>query len=75
MKVSKLEDGKLLLEFTLEEGRKIDRQISEHTADDMPSAALSLASVLRAAWYGGHDDFRQPPHAWDADSPKPPSID
>ncbi|HKJ10497.1 MAG TPA: hypothetical protein VKA76_15530 [Gammaproteobacteria bacterium] len=65
MKVEKLPDGRLALQFTAEEARKLDAQIAAHTGNDMPTEALNLASALRSAWYEVNDDFRQPPNAWE----------
>ncbi|MGA7800574.1 MAG: hypothetical protein WCC36_07160 [Gammaproteobacteria bacterium] len=65
MKVEKLPDGHVVLQFTPKEAHKLDAEIAEYTGNDMPTEALNLSSALRSAWYEVNDNFRQPPHAWE----------
>lgn len=65
MKVQHREDGKLFLELTLDQGNELAEAIVQHNDDNLPSALLDLASLLHKAHYQAHDEFRQPPHAWE----------
>lgn len=64
-------DGKVLVEFDLDTGNKLAEAIVQHNEDNMPSALLELASLLHKANYQAHDEFRQPPHAWEPGLPHP----
>lgn len=70
MKADTLDTGNpetdtLRLTFDLAEAEALAEAIIHHNSDNMPSALLELASLLRQANYEAHDDFRQPPHAWE----------
>ncbi|HKJ72179.1 MAG TPA: hypothetical protein VKA55_10540 [Gammaproteobacteria bacterium] len=44
-------------------------------AKDMSRTLLDLGYLLREAQYSMRDNFRQPPHAFDAEAPKQPSVE
>lgn len=71
MKAHPLENGTILIEFDIEAGHKLADAIAQHNADNMPSALIELASLLHKASYAAHDEFRQPPHAWEPGLPHP----
>ena len=73
MNVRKLEDGRIVLELEKAELDPLARPVIAH-AEEMHSALLDLADILRSAGYGMRDQFRQPPHPWDAGA-KHPSIE
>ena len=41
----------------------------------LPRTVLDLGYLLRQGQYGFRDSFRQPPHAFDAQAPKQPSVE
>jgi len=41
----------------------------------LPRSVLDLGYLLRQGQYGFRDTFRQPPHAFDAQAPKQPSVE
>jgi len=44
-------------------------------ANKLTRSILDLGYTLREAQYNMRDDFRQPPHAFDSDAPKQPSVE
>lgn len=44
-------------------------------AKNMSRTLLDLGYVLREAQFAMRDDFRQPPHAFDDQAPKQPSVE
>lgn len=74
MQAEKTDDGKVRLSFDIKEANTLAEAILHHN-EDMSTAALDLAGLLHTAYYKAKDDFRQPPHPWDADAPQPPSVD
>ena len=74
MKVERSEDGHVTIEMGVDEGNKLARLIREH-ADEITNGCLELASVLSEAEYNAKNDFRQPPHAFDEQAPKLPSVE
>lgn len=68
MKVTRLEDGHIVIEIDITQGTSIYQSVNKH-AVDMPNGALELASLLQEAHYLSMHDFRQPPHAFDAPTP------
>jgi len=55
---------------------KLLDELKTHTGDlDATNGARALASVLQQAIYQLNDEFRQPPHAFDEQAPKQPSIE
>lgn len=65
MKAENLNPHTLRLTFDIAQGKALAEAIIQHNADNMPSALLELASLLRQADYEAHDAFRQPDHPWD----------
>lgn len=61
----------VLIECDLKQGNDLADAIVQHNDDNMPSALLELASLLHKAHYRAHDEFRQPPHAWEPGVPHP----
>jgi hypothetical protein len=74
MKVERTEDGHVLIEIDVDDGRKLVNAIREH-ADEITSGCLELASLLSEANYNAKNDFRQPPHAFDEHAPRAPSVE
>ena len=74
MKVERAEDGHVLIEIDVKDGRKLVNAIRAH-ADEITNGCLELASLLSEANYNAKNDFRQPPHAFDEHAPKAPSVD
>lgn len=60
MKAHGLPQERIRLEVPLREGRELASAIIRQ-AEDMPSAALDLAYLLREAEYAAKDPFRPPP--------------
>lgn len=73
MKVTRTETGEVLLEFGIEEARKLAKAIRRH-ASDTTNGCLELASLLSEAQYNARNNFRQPPHAFDDRAPRLPST-
>ncbi len=73
MKTEKLNDGRILMEFSIKEGDKLAEAIIKH-ATHMPNAALELSSLLREAKYQAGNTFRQPPRAWEPGARSPRSV-
>ncbi|MGD8498953.1 MAG: hypothetical protein PVG82_08595 [Chromatiales bacterium] len=67
-------EGHLLLEFGIEEADALAKAIRQH-ARHMSNGALELASLLSEARYRALNQFRQPPHAFDAQAPRAPSTE
>ena len=44
-------------------------------AGKMSRTLLDMGYLLRQAQYAGRDNFRQPPHAFDEQAPKQPSVE
>lgn len=70
MNIKKLGDGRVVIELQKQELSPIARPVIEH-AEDMHSVVLDFADLLRNAEYAMSDNFRQPPHAWDAGAQHP----
>ncbi len=70
MNIKKLADGSIEIELHKSKLAPIARAIIGH-AEDMHSTVLDFADILRAAGYAMRDNFRQPPHAWDAGARHP----
>ena len=68
-----MHDGQVSLRLPLDAATRLATAILKH-ADAMPSAALDLANLVRAANYAAHNDFAQPPGAWDPGAQAPPSV-
>lgn len=64
MHVTRTDNGDFIVELALDEGNRLASAIVQH-AEELPSAALDLASLLRQARYRANDDFRQPPDPWE----------
>jgi hypothetical protein len=73
MKVERHADGRVSIEVPLDRGNRLASAIIKQ-AEDLPSAALDLANLLREANYAAHNDFRQPPDPWDPADEVPPSV-
>jgi len=71
MNVQTDKDGRVLVEFELKPGNELAEAIVQNNEDNMPSALLELASLLHKANYQAHDEFRQPPNAWEPGLPHP----
>lgn len=73
MRVANREEGRVAIELRLDEGNRLASAIIKH-AEDMPSSALDLANLVRAAAYAAQNDFTQPPDPWEPGSSAPPSV-
>lgn len=74
MKATRMESGHILLEFDVKEGGKLSKAIRTH-ARNTTNGCLELASLLSEARYFSQNDFRQPPHAFDEQAPRAPSVE
>lgn len=74
MEVRIRDDGRVELTVAVKEGDKLADVIIQH-AEALTSAELELSSLLKEAKYASEDDFRQPPHAFDAQAASPPSVE
>ena len=74
MKVTRLEDGQIAIEMDISMGAKLYESVNKH-AVDMTNGALELASLLQEAYYEASHTFRQPPHPFDAQSPRHPGSE
>ncbi|WP_019626580.1 hypothetical protein [Thioalkalivibrio sp. ALJT] len=73
------------MEATLKEGTvtlKIDKKTAKAIADnitelngEISNGARALGSVLQEGVYELENEFRQPPHAFDENAPRQPSIE
>lgn len=70
MNVTQQDNGDVLIEISLDEGNRLATSIMKH-AEELPSPALDLASLVRQARYAARDSFHQPPHAWDQGQKNP----
>lgn len=73
MKVEKDGAGVITLELSSAEADQLAGDLIQH-AEDLPSAALDLASFLREAKFGARDNFRQPPNPWEPAANVPPAV-
>lgn len=73
MNIEKLPGGGLKIELTMDEADNIASDFIRH-AEDLPSAALDLSSLLREAQYAVRDHFRQPPNPWEPAEQVPPPV-
>lgn len=73
MNVERPDPDHVLLELELSEGDRLANSVLKH-AEEMPSAALDLANLLRQVNYEAADHFRQPPNPWDPGQTPPPSV-
>lgn len=73
MNVNRTHSGRLLLEFDVAEGRRLAKAIRRH-AGETTNACLEMASLLSAAYYYAGNHFRQPPHAFDEQARRVPSV-
>ncbi|MEJ2632972.1 MAG: hypothetical protein P8011_15370 [Acidihalobacter sp.] len=71
MKVHRRDDEHIVIEMDIKTADKLYHAINERTID-MTNGAIDLASLLQEACYEAHDDFRQPPHAFDDEAPPHP---
>ena len=62
-----VEQGRVAIRLPLEAANKLATVIIKH-AEDMPSAALDLANLVRGANYAAHDSFALPPDERPSDS-------
>lgn len=53
--------------------KKLAGTVLEH-AEDLTSALLDLANLIRAGQYAAQDRFRQPAHAFDDAPPYAPGV-
>lgn len=66
--------GDYILTFTKDELEDIADPIIGK-AGKMSRTVLDLGYLLREAQYSMRADFRQPPHAFDAEAPRQPSVE
>lgn len=64
MRIEKDMNGGFRLHVAPDEAKKLAAAIIQH-AEDMPTVALDLQSLLKQALYALRDDFRQPPGAFE----------
>ncbi|MFB6260172.1 MAG: hypothetical protein ABEJ96_02880 [Thiohalorhabdaceae bacterium] len=76
MEVKRSEEGHgdYILTFTKDEIEDVADPIIGK-ASKMSRNLLDMGYLLREAQYSMRDNFRQPPHAFDADAPKQPSVE
>jgi len=73
------------MEATLQNGKvtlKIDKKTAESIAEniteldgEISNGARALCSVLQDGVYELENEFRQPPHAFDEQAPRQPSVE
>lgn len=74
MEIERTDDNHLRLSIDLKQGQKLAKAINGKAAE-MRNAALALSSALGEAYAEANNEFRQPPHAFDENAPKQPSIE
>ncbi len=74
MQIERIDDNHLRLSIDLKQGQKLAKAINGK-AREMRNAALALSSALGEAYAESKNEFRQPPHAFDENAPKQPSIE
>ncbi|MFN4262539.1 MAG: hypothetical protein ACK4IT_02660 [Thioalkalivibrionaceae bacterium] len=73
MKVER-DGNEVVVELAPEEAQKLASQLTALDGE-MRSGSRAFGSLLTQAGYERADDFRQPPHAFDENAPKQPSIE
>jgi hypothetical protein len=74
MHIERDSQGDLIL--TLED--KEAEELGDHIIDNarqLPRSVLDLGYLARQGRYALRDNFRQPPHAFDSEAPKQPSVE
>ena len=67
-------DGNMVIvELDAAPAKKLAGAVLEH-AEDLSSALLDLANLIRAGQYEAEDQFRQPEHAFDNAPPYAPGV-
>ncbi|MFO8153225.1 hypothetical protein [Thioalkalivibrio sp.] len=74
MEIERIDENHLRLGIDLKQGQKLAKAINGK-AREMRNAALALSSALGEAYAEANNEFRQPPHAFDENAPKQPSIE
>jgi hypothetical protein len=74
MKLERIDDHHFRLSIDLKQGQKLAKAINGN-ARDMRNGALALSSILGEAYAQANNEFRQPPHAFDENAPRQPSIE
>lgn len=74
MEIERIDENHLRLSMDLKQGQKLAKAINGK-AREMRNAALALSSALGEAYTEANNEFRQPPHAFDENAPKQPSIE
>ena len=74
MELERTSQGDLILTLDDNEAEELGDNIIEN-AHKLPRTVLDLAYLARQGRFALHDTFRQPPHAFDADAPKQPSVE
>lgn len=74
MKVERVDDEHVRLEFDIKEAQKLAEAINGRH-EDVTNGCRELSSLLQEAYYNSRNEFRQPPHAFDEKAPKAPSTE
>lgn len=74
MEIERIDENHLRVSIDLKRGQKLAKAINGK-AREMRNAALALSSALGEAHAEANNEFRQPPHAFDENAPKQPSIE
>lgn len=74
MKLEPIDDNHFRLSIDVKKGQKLAKAING-LAREMRNGALALSSALGEAYAQANNDFRQPPHAFDENAPRQPSIE
>lgn len=74
MELQRDPQGDLILTLSDDEAEGLGDTIIENAAK-LPRNVLDLGYLARQGRYALQDHFRQPPHAFDAEAPKQPSVE
>jgi hypothetical protein len=74
MRFERIDEDHFRLSIDVKQGQKLAKAINAK-AREMRNGALALSSILGEAYAQANNEFRQPPHAFDENAPKQPSIE
>jgi len=74
MELERTDQGDLVLTLEDNEAEELGDNIIEN-AHKLPRTVLDMGYLVRQGRYALRDNFRQPPHAFDSEAPKQPSVE
>lgn len=74
MELERTTEGDLILTLEDGEAEELGDNVIEN-ARKLPRTVLDMGYLVRQGRYALRDHFRQPPHAFDSEAPKQPSVE